>query len=384
MTTLVADRFGEFDFGLTSADEARARELHEHSIVVDMLFQGPCGRRSYGPALVEQLAALGLEADAACDASQEAPIRRALAGSDDGEFERCWRQSGVTAGNRQAGRSLFGDPKLALAQAQFDTFDWLVKALVAGDIRRAKTIGVHAGFMSAQDANGLDGELRVLQSVHDAGLRMLGLTYNSQNLVGSGCTDESDGGLSTFGRKVVARMNELGMIVDTAHCGPRTTLDACRLSNRPVIASHTSAAALLAVARAKSDDELEAIAQTGGVVGVYALPCFLTAAASPTIEALLDHVDYLTELVGWQHVGLGTDWPMQLDEWTIRERLLPMGYGAGFRAEHALSTGNLVGFDDYRDYPNITRGLIARGYGDEQIRGILGENFLRVFEAVCG
>lgn len=380
--TRSVERFGSFDFGLTPDEEARARDLHATSVIVDMLFQGPCGHRSFSPEMVDELAGAGLDADAACTAAQRAPIRRALAGDDGGEFERCWRESGVTAGNRQAGRSLFGDPNLALAQAQFDAFPWLTKALSAADIRRAKNAGDHAGFMSAQDANGVDDELQVLQSVYDQGLRMLGLTYNRQNLVGSGCTDESDGGLSTFGRRVVARMNALGMIVDTAHSGRRTTLDACRVSRQPVVASHTSAAALYAVARAKSDDELKAIAGTSGVIGVYALPCFLGADANLTIESLLDQVDYLAGLVGWRHVGIGTDWPMQLDAWTIREHLLPMGYGAGF--DSGLGTGNLIGFDDYRDYPNITRGLVARGYADDEIRGILGENFLRVFEAVCG
>ena len=334
--------------------------------------------------MVDALSRAGLSPDAACSASEEAVIRRALAADDNGGFERCWRESGVTAGNRQAGKKLLAGPNLALAQAQFDTFTWLIKALEAADIRRAKQLGLHAGFISAQDASGLDSDLRVIQSLYDLGLRMLGLTYNTQNLVGSGCTDESDGGLSTFGRKVVARMNELGMIIDTAHSGCRTTLDACRLSSQPVVASHSSAAALYPVARAKSDDEIRAIAETGGVVGVYALPCFLTADVDPTIESFFDHIDYLTALVGWEHVGLGTDWPMQLDEWTIRECLLPMGYGAGFTAADKLGTGNLDGFDDYRDFPNITRGLVARGYRDQQIRGILGENFLRVFETACG
>lgn len=380
---LPAEEFGAFDFGLTAAEERRARTLHTQSIVVDMLFQGPCGRRSYTEGMIAALAAAD-DADAACDASQEAPIRRALAGADDGEFERCWRASGVTAGNRQAGRSLFGDPKLALAQAQFDSFPWLVKASAAADIRRAKASGCHAGFMSAQDTTGLDPDLRVLQSVYDLGVRMLGLTYNSQNLVGSGCTDVSDGGLSSFGRKVVSHMNGLGIVIDTAHCGARTTLDACRSSQLPVVASHTSSAGLYPVDRAKHDDELKAIASTGGVIGVYALPCFLTSEPMPTIDVMLDHVDYLADVVGWQHVGLGTDWPMQLDAWTISEHLLPMGLGAGFATKHNLGTENLVGFDDYRDFPNITRGLVKRGYADEQIRGILGENFLRVFEVVCG
>jgi membrane dipeptidase (peptidase family M19) len=103
-------------------------------------------------------------------------------------------------------------------------------------------------------------------------LRMVGLTYNSQNAIGGGCTERVDAGISTFGAAVVARMDELGIIVDTAHSGRRTTLDACVLSERPVVASHTSAAGLFDVARGKSDEELQAIAETGGVIGIYAVP----------------------------------------------------------------------------------------------------------------
>jgi membrane dipeptidase len=103
-----------------------------------------------------------------------------------------------------------------------------------------------------------------------------------------------------------------------------------------------------------------------------------------TIEAMLDHIDYVSELVGWRHVGVGTDWPLQADQGSLRDLFLPRMSETGFRAEDRVGIANLVGFDDYRDFPNIVRGLVGRGYTDEQIRGILGENFLRVFEAVCG
>jgi membrane dipeptidase len=151
-----------------------------------------------------------------------------------------------------------------------------------------------------------------------------------------------------------------------------------------VVASHTSAAGLYEVDRGKSDVELKALAETGGVIGIAAVPPFLAPGEGVTIEAMLNHIDYASELVGWRHVGIGTDWPLQASRETLDAVYMPLMMESGFRPEHNLSIANLVGFDDYRDYPNITRGLVSRGYDDEQIRGVLGENFLRVFEEVCG
>jgi membrane dipeptidase len=379
-TDAQTNEFGTYDFGLDEAEEARAQRLHADSIVVDMLFQGPCGYRSYSD-LPEGEPSGSRAADWV--ARKELPIRLALAGELPGFYE-CWHGSGITAGNRQAAFSPPYDSWFALAQAQFDRLPWLVKSLTAADVRQAKADGSIAGYISTQDTEGIDRELVRLQRAYDVGTRMIGLTYNMQNAVGGGCTERTDTGISNFGAKLIARMDELGIIVDTAHSGRQTTLDACELSERPVVASHTSAAALLAVDRAKSDEEMEAIVSTGGVIGVYAVPFFLASGAGVTIDAMLDHIDYISQLVGWQHVGIGTDWPLQADQKSLKTIFLQYMYEVGFRPEHNVGTENLIGFDDYRDFPNITRGLVKRGYSDEQIQGILGENFLRVFEAVCG
>jgi membrane dipeptidase len=375
-----SEQFGVYDFGLSPDQEQRARRLHAESVIVDMLFQGPCGYRTY--------AGLDLPARSGDRTNdmlviRDLPVHSALAGECD-DFYDCWAGSGMTAGNRQA---TFGPPYdswFSLNQAQFDLFPWLVKALVAADVRRAKAEGKIAGFVTTQDTEGIDRKLNAVQVAYDFGMRMVGLTYNMQNAVGGGCTERTDTGVSNLGAALISRMDELGMIVDTSHSGRQTTLDACELSERPVVASHTSAAGLYEVDRAKSDEELTALAETGGVIGIYAVPFFLAPGDGVTIEVMLDHVDYVARLVGWRHVGIGTDWPLQADTDTLENVFLPSTSETGFRPEHNLSVANLVGFDDYRDFPNITRGLVSRGYDDEQIRGILGENFLRVFESVCG
>jgi membrane dipeptidase len=371
--------YANFDFGLTSEQEERARRLHRESIVIDILFQGPVGAQSYDELTIPEPTGNAPEDYMVVN---QAPIRAALAGDFDG-FRRNWEESGLTAGNRQC--SFDGDfGAFGIAQAQFDRFPWFVKALTAAEIRAAKAEDKHAGFITTQNTTGMDQQLRILQTVYDLGMRMIGLTYNMQNEVGGGCTERTDTGISNFGAKLIAKMDELGMIVDTSHSGRETTLDACKLSERQVVASHTSAEGLYKVDRAKSDEELHAIAETGGVIGVVTVPFFLAPGGGVTIEAMLDHIDFIANLVGWQHVAIGTDWPLEADQKTLDQAFMTMIMEMGFRPEHNVTTENLVGFTDYRDFPNITRGLVGRGYDDEQIRGILGENFLRVFEAVCG
>jgi membrane dipeptidase len=378
------EEFGRFDFGLTADQEARAARLHAESIVVDMLFQSPCGYRSYTEEMLK--AAVGDMATPVPEkvyaAVNKAPVRAALRGELD-EFRQIWEESGITAGNRQATPE--SPVEVGLAQAQFDTFPWLRKALRADDIRAAKAAGERAGFVSTQNATWVDPKLENLQSAYDVGLRMLGLSYNVQNLVAGGCTERFDGGITNFGGKVIARMDELGIIVDMSHSGRQAALDACELSRNPVVVSHSSAKAVYETDRGKDDEVIRAIASTGGVVGVVAVPFFLGAGPGVTIEAMLDHIQHIGNLVGWEHVAIGTDWPLQADKKTLTDVLLPMVYDMGFRDEHNIAPdANVIGFDDYRDFPNITRGLVARGCTDEQIRGVLGENFLRVFEAVCG
>jgi membrane dipeptidase len=214
---------------------------------------------------------------------------------------------------------------------------------------------------------------------------MIQLTYNYMTPIGAGCTERTDAGLSNFGAKVVARMNTLGMIVDVAHCSRQVTMDACALSATPVIASHTFAQEVYAHDRGKSDEELKAISGTGGVIGVVTVPFFLGPGEGVNMEAMMDHIDHIVNLVGWEHVGIGTDWPIPMPKSLLRDVYSLLVSEVGFREEHKIdTTTNLIGFDDYRDFPNITRGLVKRGYGDEQIKGILGANFLRVFEEVCG
>ena len=121
------------------------------------------------------------------------------------------------------------------------------------------------------------------------------------------------------------------------------------------------------------------------MIGIYAVPFFLSSDPKTAgVDTWLDHVDHVAELVGPQHVAIGTDWPMQLPEWALTDIFLPLSAEIGFRPEHGVDPlMSLGGFSHYLEFVNLAKGLVARGYGDGEIEGILGENFLRVFESVC-
>jgi len=375
-----------FDFGLTSAQEERAAKLHREAIIIDMLFQGPLTTLNYPEFLtakIENAVAEGLPRAESVNAALAEPSFAAARGELP-EFREAWFASGITGGNRQVSV----EPHLiargyGLAQAQFDHLDWMIKALKAEDFRRAKAEGKVAGYVSTQGGPG--ETVAFIEECYNLGLRMIQLTYNSLTRVGAGCTERTDAGISWYGKQCIEKMNALGIIVDTGHCGRQTTLDACALSTKPVVASHTAVDAICPHDRCKSDEEFKAIAESGGVIGVAMVPFFLNPSGKADMNDFLDHVDYLRKLVGVKHVGIGTDWPLSVPARIMEENFTVLAASLGFRQEHRIDPMETVrGFDTYLDFPNIARGLVARDYRDEDITAILGGNFLRVFEEVCG
>ncbi len=377
-----------YGFGLDPGRAQHAAQLHEESIIVDMLFQGPCGGpAAFTPAMereVEDYFERKRDLLGAIALARVLPARLAVAGSYPA-YREWWEASGVTVGNQWLVTISWAETLYSLASIvrRCDCLPWLEKALTVSDIRRAKAEGKRAVFIGGQDTIPIGEDIDKLDLLYDFGLRVLGLAYNRMNLVAAGCTERTDAGISNYGARVIARMNDLGIIVDTAHTGHRSTLDAATLSRAPIIDSHTCARALSDHARGKTDEELRAIAATGGVIGVFIIPNFLTTDPNPTVEHFFNHLDYIANLVGPEHVGIGLDWPPPLPAWArqkMTEVVFPM---LGFRPEDRAGSQALIdGFRDYRDWPNLTAGLLSRGYSDAEIKGILGENFLRVAEKV--
>ena len=368
-------------------------QLHRESIVWDLLSQHAGGNifQHFPPDLRAAFEAQMAQAPAGFAGYWQAvywPYEMSRLGKSH-LIQEWYAASGLTCGScatiavhDDGDREAIELEKLA---ARYAALPWMRYVTTAQEIRQAKRDGFIAFYANWQPTTPIPRNLHAIDAAYARGLRSLMLTYNLMDHVGVGCTERVDAGLSRFGIDVVRHCNELGLIVDVSHCGPLTTLDACRHSRSPVNANHTAARGIYAHARGKEDDALRAIADTGGVIGVVAVPAFITADDIPTIEHLLNHIDYISHLVGWEHVAIGTDWPLQAPEALQRKLLSPDNKELGFRDRDRLDvTRRLAGFDDCRDLPNITRGLVKRGYSDEQVRGILGENALRVFEAVCG
>lgn len=263
--------------------------------------------------------------------------------------------------------------------------DFIVKILKADDIERAKKEGKKGIILNFQSMQHIGTNLDLVELYYMKGFRINQLTYNSKNPVGCGCTARRDRGLTEFGLKVVEKLNELGGIIDVSHCGPQTSMDAVENSKDPIIVSHAFSKKIYDHDRGKSDELLKALAEKGGYIGVLAIAGFITSNPKTTINDWLDHIDYIVKLIGIEHVGIGTDFygfsvpdnlAIKIGEFIDR---------LGFRPEHKASFLNKVeGFENYTKFPNLIDGLINRGYSDQEIKKIAGENFLRVFKKIVG
>lgn len=380
-----------FDFKMDTLQEERAARLHRESIIFDMLSQQAGGNifSHYPQGLQSEFLdrmRSGASGYGGYELAKYWPYELSRQGRSD--LLREWfAASGLSCGTLEIPVHDGFDPRLCEKEERvlaYARLPWLKLATTAADIRQCKRDGKMAVYLNCQPIVPAPRNLKALDRAYEKGLRSFMLTYNRMDHIGVGCTERVDAGLSMFGVDVVRHCNDLGVIVDVSHCGHLTTMDACRHSRKPVTANHTAARALFSHARAKTDDALRAIADTGGVIGVLAVPFFLTDDPAPSLEHMLDHIDFIADLVGWRHVAIGTDWPLQApDDVLVATLGAELAKDHGFRGQDRIELSRrLAGLDDCRDFPNITRGLVSRGYTDEQIRGIMGENALRVMEEV--
>jgi membrane dipeptidase len=243
-------------------------------------------------------------------------------------------------------------------------------ASVHGSSRVGILIGLQnsSHFRSPDDVN----------EFHALGQRVSQLTYNARNMIGNGSTERVDGGISDFGVAIVERMNEVGMAVDVSHSGDRTTLDGCEVSSRPVLYTHSNARALNSGhPRCKTDEAIRRMAETGGVMGITGVRNFVTADEPTTIEHYLDHFDHVRDLVGIEHLGIGSDIDLHgYDDMPADEyESLKEGYKGSYAFRDKIDIDEIAHPKRIFD---VTDGLIRRGYSDTHIRAILGENFQRV------
>jgi len=237
--------------------------------------------------------------------------------------------------------------------------DSLMLATCVADIERAKREGKLAGLLALEGGDLIGGDLAILRMYYRLGVRAMSLAHFRKNDIAESVTDMPDGtGLTDFGVEVVREMNRLGMLCDVAHLSPAGFYHLLEITDKPIIDSHANAKALSDHVRNLDDDQLKALAQNGGVIGVSFVPAFI-GKEEPSLQRLLDHIEYIVKVAGIEHVGLGSDFD---------------GF-SGKRPE---------GLEDVTRVPNITEGLIERGYSEEDVKKVLGGNFLRIFREVIG
>jgi membrane dipeptidase len=243
------------------------------------------------------------------------------------------------------------------------------------DAKRNGQLGVILGIQSPSCVGHQRERLRLL---HKLGLRSMQLTYMERNLLGDGCLEPENRGLTHFGMQVIRECNRLGILVDCAHVGIRTMLDAVEHSARPLVVSHTAIRAITDNPRCVSDEQMKAVAAKGGVVGITAYAPFIRNDRPPALADYLDHVDYAIDLIGAAHVSLATDW---FDGKTKTNWATPWYYPEVTRGSKYGALG-LDGFSQRSELPNVVAGLLARGHGPSEIGDILGGNFIRVLKEV--
>jgi membrane dipeptidase len=361
------------DLKLTKDERDRAAGLHEKAIVINTLTgcHGWQSRwREFGRRRAHNLIEKGLE-------------------------------GGCTVNSLTLGGSSIGEVAMAIS-AWDDVMAGIPekakKILSARDIEEAKRDGKAGYVINFQNTVALEGRVAALNLFHRLGLRILQLTYQRAELVGDGCGSRrtQTAGLSDFGLAVVERLNQLRMVVDLSHVGHATTMETIEVSKQPPAFTHTNCHGTYGFEfmRGKSDEELRAMADRGGVAGLTAIARFVREEGDlegSNINHYLDHIDYAVDLIGVDHVGLGFD---------INEGITPedyygvhnQTYEARFQADptshvrrrHPFEHYYVFGLDSIARTPYVTEGLVKRGYSDDEILKILGGNWLRYFRTIWG
>lgn len=270
----------------------------------------------------------------------------------------------------------------------------LLLVRTAEDVVRAEREGKIGLIMHFHSPAAIEDDIGLLWLYHHVGLRVMQLTYQGRSLVGDGCAEPKDGGLSSFGIRVVEEMNKLGILIDLSHAGSRTFMEAVEISKVPVINSHGCVRGLMDGHRNLSDEQIKAMAKKGGVLGIMSKPHWLTpkgATEGAGLEEFLDNIEYVIKLVGVDYVGIGLEAAYGVDagdrlesEKELKDKLYRFGEQSPMPKNMRLDwyLAKDVGDDITTVKRNLIRGLLKRGHTETDIGKILAGNFMRVYRQV--
>ncbi|HET8549193.1 MAG TPA: membrane dipeptidase, partial [Bryobacteraceae bacterium] len=359
-------------------------ELHSKALVVESYGFSP--RSAIDGDIMRQAIEAGASSVELDDLHTEMLLARVADDvSQRHEYLDAWNASGVTCVLQNAGEE--GSSPLRLLK-RLAHFTWLTdkmrdavsKASNPDDIEAAKKAARHCLYLTgngvplSQEWNSAVEELAHIRLFFQLGIRMMHLTYNRRNVLGDGCAEPANGGISDLGRAAIAEMNRVGVIVDVAHSGWRTSLEAAKASVKPVVASHSGAGAVHRHIRSKPDEVIRAIADSGGYVGVYSVASFLGGGGD--LNAMLDHIEYLVKRFGADHVAIGTDIAYIPERAEAEYRKMGRRPRARARYEALWPAGALDNRSHaslaWTNWPMFTVGIVQRGISDADIQKILG------------
>ena len=266
--------------------------------------------------------------------------------------------------------------------------DQILLVETVDDIHRAKREGKTGIIFGWQNTSPIENDLDRLALFHKLGVRIMQVTYHERNLLGDGCMERQNGGLTNFGIDAVEEMNRLGILLDLSHVGIATTQESIEVSEKPVAITHANAKSYFDHRRNKTDKAIKTMAEKGGVIGATCIRGFLRNTLTAQLDDYLDAIDHLVQMVGVDHVSLGTDHTQDQPEefWKFIGGQQGTKYPSKFTPPNG---GPLPWYDQYPDelktpdqLPIMSEALLNRGYSDEDVLKILGGNWLRLFDEV--
>lgn len=371
----LAPEFGRvpaYAVGLTDAQVARARELLAGSMVISL---------------------------------HDHPVRFPARMEETPEYNRTGRQHAAYAGLAASGMTVVFDnmmdgtacvtghapwrwddviTDLGMRQADLAHQQHVIAVRSISDIDLAYRSGRVGLVFGLEAATPIENELDRMDVLYGLGLRQIGIAYSDANALGSGLAEAVDGGLTSFGRRAVRRMNQLGLAIDVSHSSDRTALDTCSVSDRPVLITHAGARAVWDTARMKPDEVLRAVAQTGGVIGMSAAPHTTLSKAHPrhSLESVMDHFQYCADLVGIEHLAFGPD-TLYGDHVALHRIFAPLLSLGAMRGPAFEPVEYVAGLENpTENFANITAWLVSHGFDDDSIRAVLGGNVYRVLRQI--
>ena len=373
-------------------------ELHANSLVIESYGLAPRAGLD-GDALRAEIEDGAPATEVREMMEQQYMTRMVTDAHERAEYAETWEAAGVTCMLAAAGEECQSALRLLRRFAHYtfaaDMSDVIDRAVTPDDIVAAKEKGRPCFYLTTNGVplteqwECVEEELTYIRVFFELGARMMHLTYNRRNMMGDGAGETSNAGLSDFGRAVVKEMNRVGVIVDVAHSGWQTSLEAAQASEKPMVASHSMCGALFPHIRSKPDEVIRAICDTGGYIGIVSAPGFL--GGSNDLLAMLDHIDYVMKTFGPEHYAIGMDYCATAS--TYHSELRKMGKLQERRRWRTLWQDGPTGSPPsnshpgnascyWTNWPYITVGLVQRGHSDEDIRKVIGGNVLRVARAV--